>query len=165
MGAFVCVYANIAGHWSAYQAARAGRGDGPVARVEVAVHDAHGSSERWYWSAALGPVAGAGDVPRHGHAEVGERDDGVRDEVIPPGEAGDRDLAIRAAAAHDGQAHDGLVQAWGWERWSNLADFDRYAEEHAIAPAEQPAAFAAWLFETCGWDGEVARVDGPAPGG
>lgn len=39
------------------------------------------------------------------------------------------------------------------------ADFDRYCDEHEIQPGEEPAAFAAWLHERTGWDGQAAPFD------
>jgi hypothetical protein len=36
----------------------------------------------------------------------------------------------------------------------NLADFDRYVEEHSIPEEDYPAAFARWIAE---------RTGGPAP--
>lgn len=42
-------------------------------------------------------------------------------------------------------------------------NFDSYVERLGIAPEEYPAAFAAWLNETSGWDGDVSEVD-PPPG-
>lgn len=38
-----------------------------------------------------------------------------------------------------------------------LADFDRYCDEHNIAADETPAAFAAWLNQQTGWDGDMAQ--------
>jgi hypothetical protein len=39
-----------------------------------------------------------------------------------------------------------------------LEDFDRFCDEHNITPDEVPAAFAAWLNRTTGWDGDMAEV-------
>ncbi|WP_162564418.1 MULTISPECIES: hypothetical protein [Microbacterium] len=37
--------------------------------------------------------------------------------------------------------------------------FDEYCLLHGIEPAGYPPAFAAYLNEIAGWDGEVVRVD------
>lgn len=37
-------------------------------------------------------------------------------------------------------------------------DFDRYCDEHDIQPGEEPAAFAAWLNASTGWDGNMKEV-------
>lgn len=36
--------------------------------------------------------------------------------------------------------------------------FDAYCEEHGVQPGEEPAAFAAYLNQTTGWDGPMAEV-------
>ena len=43
----------------------------------------------------------------------------------------------------------------------DLADFDRYCEEHQITDEEAPIAFAAWLHEITGgeWDGKAERIN------
>lgn len=40
----------------------------------------------------------------------------------------------------------------------SVEDFDRYCDEHAIQPGEEPAAFAAYLNQQTGWDGGVRAV-------
>jgi hypothetical protein len=42
-----------------------------------------------------------------------------------------------------------------------LPDFERYVEEHGITEAEAGAAFAAWLHEGTGWDGEMRQIRPP----
>lgn len=37
--------------------------------------------------------------------------------------------------------------------------FEEYCERHHIEPAEYGAAFAAYLHEISGWDGDVEKVD------
>ena len=37
-------------------------------------------------------------------------------------------------------------------------DFDEYCEAYSIAPDEVPAAFAAWLNQLDGWDGDMEEV-------
>lgn len=43
----------------------------------------------------------------------------------------------------------------------NLADFDRYCDEHNIAEEDCPIAFAAWLEETTGEAVAMEQVGGP----
>ena len=38
-------------------------------------------------------------------------------------------------------------------------DFDAYVERLGISDEELPAAFAAWLNQESGWDGDVSEVD------
>lgn len=38
-------------------------------------------------------------------------------------------------------------------------DFDRYCDEHNIQPGEEPAAFAAWMHEQTGWDGQMTQYE------
>ena len=42
---------------------------------------------------------------------------------------------------------------------ADFEDFDRYCDEHKIAPGDEPIAFAAWLNEKTGWDGDAGPVD------
>lgn len=41
----------------------------------------------------------------------------------------------------------------------DFADFDHYMDEHGLQPEEAPAAFAAWLHNTTGWDGPMYEVE------
>jgi hypothetical protein len=44
-----------------------------------------------------------------------------------------------------------------------MSDFDRYCDERGINdPKEFPAAFAAWMNDRTGWDGDMNEV---VPGG
>ncbi|MDQ7877386.1 hypothetical protein Q9R08_05280 [Microbacterium sp. QXD-8] len=37
--------------------------------------------------------------------------------------------------------------------------FDEYCEQHHIQPGEYGAAFAAYLHEVSGWDGDIEQVE------
>ena len=55
--------------------------------------------------------------------------------------------------------HSGLHE----EQWCydfEVATFDHYCDENNITPNEAPAAFAAFLNLTTGWDGEMRQVGG-----
>lgn len=41
---------------------------------------------------------------------------------------------------------------------SDMSGFDAYCEKHGIKPGEEPAAFAAYLNEKTGWDGQMRQV-------
>lgn len=47
-----------------------------------------------------------------------------------------------------------------WIASPGLEAFDAYCAEHDISAEEAPAAFAAWLNEESGWDGQVRLVEG-----
>lgn len=66
------------------------------------------------------------------------------------------DKGIEAVKAVHG--HDGRTQIV-WHDEGALADFDLYCKANGITPGEAPAAFAAWLHLTTGWDGDVEEVE------
>lgn len=41
----------------------------------------------------------------------------------------------------------------------SLLDFDRYMAVLDLRTHEAPSAFAAWLHEAHGWDGDVRKID------
>jgi hypothetical protein len=44
---------------------------------------------------------------------------------------------------------------------TDVAGFDLYCKKNGIMPGEEPAAFAAYLHETFGWDGTMVAVAPP----